>query len=67
MPKDQGIGNKDPLDPRAKDSNYLPFDVKVGKVGDFPDTKEGRKKMFDALKPIRDKYNPVGKGYGMGD
>lgn len=54
-------------DPRAEDSGYLPFDVKIGKAKDFPDTKEGRKKILDALRPIREKYNPAGKGYGIGD
>ena len=54
-------------DPRAKDSNYLPFDVPVGKASDYPDTKDGRGKMLDKLKKIRIKNNPVGKGYGLED
>lgn len=54
-------------DPRAKGSNYLPFDVKIGKEKDFPDTPEGRKKMYDKLGEIRQAKNPVGKGYGLGD
>jgi len=55
------------IDPRAPGSNYLPFDVKIGKAKDYPDTKEGRKKMFDKLKKVRSDYNPAGKGYGLGD
>lgn len=55
------------IDPRAPGSNYLPFDEKIGKASDYPDTKEGRKKMFDKLKEIRVKHNPAGKGYGLGD
>jgi hypothetical protein len=55
------------IDPRAPGSNYLPFDEKIGKAKDFPDTKKGRDKMFDKLKDIRVKYNPAGKGYGLGD
>lgn len=53
-------------DPRAPKSNYLPFDVKVGKALDYPDTPEGRKNLLDKTKPVRRKYNP-GKGYGIGD
>lgn len=55
------------VDPRAEDSNYMPFDVKVGKATDFPDTPEGRKKMFETLRSIRKEKNPAGKGYGIGD
>lgn len=53
-----------PIDPRASGSNYLPFDVKVGKAGDYSDTREGRKKMFDKLKEIRSNKNPYQGGLG---
>ncbi len=55
------------IDPRAPGSNYLPFDEKIGKAEDFLDTKKGRGEMFNKLKKIRVKYNPTGKGYGLGD
>jgi hypothetical protein len=42
----------------------LPFDVKVGKAGDYSDTREGRKKMFDKLKEIRSNKNPYQGGLG---
>jgi hypothetical protein len=47
------------VDNRAPESNYLPFDEKIGKVSDYPDTKDGRKKMFKKLLELRKKYNPV--------
>ena len=54
------------IDPRAPKSNYLPFDVKIGLAKNFPDTKEGRTKMFDKLKEVRKQYNPANRGYGLG-
>lgn len=58
--------NTSPLsDPRAEDSNYLPFDIPIGKAKDYPDTPEGRKKMFNVLKMIRKDNNP-NNGFGIG-
>ena len=54
-------------DPRAPNSNYKPFDVPIGKASDFPDDKEGNKKIHEKLKDIKRQYNPAGKGYGIGD
>ena len=52
------------LDSRAPRSNYLPFDVKLGPAKNYPDTKEGRGKMFDKLKKIRNDKNPFQGGLG---
>jgi len=48
-------------DPRAPGSNYLPFDVKVGKASQV-----GNKQIFNKLKEIRSTQNPMNPGFGLG-